>query len=108
VSKVSSVLGEKATTESRTLTFDDENPLPALRRLRVEFPNAAIYLSGAIAIDAPEDLEMGSQEPSAYQTFSRTGGNVVMSYQVLEGAIGLLEDQYVTGTVGVKVISGRS
>jgi inner membrane protein len=107
VSKVSSVLGGKATTETKTLTFDDENPLAALRRLRVNFPNAAIYVSGSIAIDAPEDLEMGSQEPSAFQTFSSAGATVTMTYQVLEGAIVQLEDQYVTGTVVVKVISPR-
>jgi inner membrane protein len=75
VSKLSSVLGEKATTTSKTLTFDDENPVPALRKLQVDYPNAAIYLSGAIAVAV---------------------------------AIVQLADQYVTGTVGVKVISGRS
>jgi inner membrane protein len=107
VSKVSSVLGEKATTETKTLTFDDENPLAALRRLRVDFPNAAIYVSGAIAIDAPEDLEMGSQDLSAFQTFSSAGATVTMHYHPLEAAIVQLEDQYVTGTVIVKVISPR-
>jgi inner membrane protein len=107
VSNVSSVLGEKATTESRTLTLDDENPLPALRRLRVDYPNAAIYLSGAIAIDAPEDLEMGSQELSAFQTFTSAGSSVTMNYEPLESALIRLSDQYVTGTVVVKVISPR-
>jgi len=58
VSKLSSILGEKATTTSKTLTFDDENPVPALRKLQVDYPNAAIYLSGAIGVDAPEDLEL--------------------------------------------------
>ena len=108
VSKLSSVLGEKATTESKTLTFDDENPVPALRKLQVDYPNAAIYLSGAIVADAPEDLELGSPNLSALQTLSVAGGNVTMNYHSLEAAIVQLADQYVRGTVGVKVISGRS
>ena len=107
VSKLSSVLGEKATTTSKTLTFDNENPVPVLRRLQVDYPNAAIYLSGAIAVDTPEDLELGNQNPSALQTFSVAGGNVTMNYYPLRVAIVQLADQYVTGTVGVKVISGE-
>ena len=107
VSKLSSVLGEKATTTSKTLTFDDENPVPALRKLQVSYPNAAIYLSGAIGVDAPEDLELGSVNPSALQTLSVAGGNVTMNYHPLGVVIVQLADQYVTGTVGVKVISGR-
>ena len=74
VSKLSSIRGEKATTTSKTLTFDDENLVPALRKLQMDYPNAAIYLSGAIAVDAPEDLEVGSQNPSALQTLSVAGG----------------------------------
>ena len=73
----------------------------------MDYPNAAIYLSGAIGVDAPEDLELGSVNPSALQTLSVAGGNVTMNYHPLGVAIVQLADQYVTGTVGVKVISGR-
>ena len=99
VSKLSSVLGEKATTESKTLTFDDENPVPALRKLQVDYPNAAIYLSGAIVADAPEDLELGSPNLSALQTLSVAGGNVTMNYHSLEAAIVQLADQYVRAAI---------
>ena len=105
VSKLSSILGEKATTTSKTLTFDDENSVPVLRKLQVDYPNAAIYLSGAIAVDALEDLELGNQNPSALQTLSVAGVSVTMNYHPLGVAIVQLVDQYVTGTVGVKMIS---
>jgi hypothetical protein len=62
----------------------------------------------AIAIDAPEDLELGRVNPSVLQTLSVAGGSVTMNYHPLAVAIVQLADQYVTGTVGVKVISGRS
>jgi len=55
--------------------------------LQVDYPNAAIYLSGAIAVDAPEDLELGSVNPSALQTLSVAGGSVTMNYHPLAVAI---------------------
>jgi len=51
---------------------------------------------------------LGSVNPSALQTLSVAGGSVTMNYHPLGVAIVQLVDQYVTGTVGVKVISGRS
>ena len=107
VLKLSSVLGEKATTEGKTVGFNDENPVPALRKWQLDHPHAAIYLSGAITVDAPEDLELGSQKPSEFQTFFSAGGNVTMNYHPLEAALVQLTDQYVTGTVVAKVISPR-
>ena len=53
----------------------------------------------------PEDLELGSQNPSALQTLSVAGGSVTMNYHPLGVAVVQLVDQYVTGTIGVKVIS---
>ena len=99
-------LGGSATTTSKTLTFADENPFPVLWRLRVDYPNSSVYLSGAIGVDAPEDLELEGLNPKGVETFGVSGGNVVMSYQGLEGVIALLGEQYVTGTLTVKGISG--
>jgi len=92
VSKLSSVLGEKATTESKTVAFSDENPVPALHKLQLDYPHAAIYLSGAIAVDALDDLELGSQKPSEFQTLSSAGANVTMNYYPLETALVQLTD----------------
>jgi hypothetical protein len=48
----------------------------------------------AIAIDAPEDLELGSQNPSALQTLAVSGGIVAMNYHSLGVAIVQLAAQY--------------
>ena len=71
----------------------------------MDYPNAAIYLSGAIAVDAPEDLELGSVNPSALQTLSVAGGSVTMNYHPLGVAIVQLTDQYVTGVLTLKVMT---
>jgi hypothetical protein len=54
----------------------------------------------AIAIDTPEDLELGSQNPSALQTLTVSGGSVTMNYHPLVVAIVQLADQLCEGDGG--------
>jgi len=56
-------------------------------------------------VDAPEDLELGSVNPSALQTLSVAGGSVTMNYHPLGVAIVQLTDQYVTGVLTLKVMT---
>jgi inner membrane protein len=107
VSKLTPVLGETATTQVKTLNFNDENPVATLKRLQVEQPNASIYLSGAIAVDAPEDVELGSPGTNQLQTVTLSGNTITFSYHPLEAGLVQLSEQFVTGSLTVKLISPR-
>lgn len=107
VDKLNTVLGEKATIATQTLTFDDESPVRQLRKLRIDNPNADIYLTGQVSIDAPEDLELPSHSASEFQQFSSSSASVAIASSGVEAVQLVLEDQFVTGTLTVKVVSPR-
>ena len=50
-SKVITKVGEAATTQVRTLRFNDEDAVAPLLELQSAYPNAAIYLSGSVTVD---------------------------------------------------------
>lgn len=70
-----------------------------LLELQSAYPNAAIYLSGSLTVDFPEEVKLPIQ-PDQYQTVS-------LEYLGIDGAIALLKDQYAVGTVTAKIISPR-
>ena len=57
-SKVTTTVGEAATTEIRNLTFNDEDAIPALEQLQQAYPGADIFLNGEITVDFPEDVKI--------------------------------------------------
>jgi hypothetical protein len=67
-SKLTTEVGEAATTQVRSLTFNDQEALAPLLELQSAYPNAAIYLSGSVTVDFPEDVKLPIQ-PDQYQTW---------------------------------------
>ncbi len=102
-SKVTTSVGEAATTEIRNLTFNDEDAVASLLELQQAYPNADIYMNGELAIDFPEDVKIPLQ-PNQMVTASISGSRVKFSYCRLENAIALLKDQYAVGTVEVRIV----
>ncbi len=74
-----------------------------LQQLRDAYPNAAIYLSGTLTVDFPEEIKLPIL-PDQYQSISLSGATVQMDYCNIEGAIALLKEQYAIGTITAKVI----
>ena len=103
-SKVITKVGEAATTQVRTLTFNDEDAVAPLLELKSAYPNAAIYLSGSLTVDFPEEVKLPIL-PDQYPTVSLAGATVSLEYLGVEGAISVLRDQYAVGTVTAKIIS---
>ena len=93
-SKVTTTVGEAATTEIRNLTFNDEDAIAPLLELRTAYPNAEIYLNGELAIDFPELVKI-PVEPKQMQKASLSGSNLKFNYCRIDMAISLLRYQYV-------------
>jgi inner membrane protein len=106
-SKVSTEVGEAATTQVRNITFNDQNAIATLKELRTAYKDADIFLSGELAIDFPEDVKIPI-EPNQMITASVVGSSLKLNYCGLEKAIAYLKEQYAVGTVEVKVVQSRS
>ena len=66
-SKVTTEVGEAATTEIRNLTFNDEDAVQPLLELQQNYPNADVFVSGDLAVDFPEDIQSLLQKMSMLQ-----------------------------------------
>jgi inner membrane protein len=102
-SKLTTEVGDAATTTVRTLSFNDENAVPLLQQLQAAYKSAAIYINESVTVDFPEDVKLPIQ-PDQYPTVSLAGAAVNLKYCGIEGAIAVLKDQYAVGTVTAKII----
>ncbi|WP_036489656.1 metal-dependent hydrolase [Myxosarcina sp. GI1] len=101
--KVSTSVGDDATTEIKNLSFADENAIAPLLELRQAYPNSVIFLSGQLGIDFPEEVNI-SIKPKQYVTASLTGSTLNFRWQNLDEAILLLREQYAVGTLEAKIV----
>ena len=108
-SKVTTVVGEAATTEIRNLTFNDEDAVAPLLELQRAYHNADIYiyLTGELTVDFPEDVRIPI-EPNQMVTAALSGSRIKFSYCSLDKVIVYLNAQYAVGTVEIKVVQPRS
>jgi inner membrane protein len=97
--------GDKAQTQIQTLTFDDEEAVPKLQQLKASNPNAAIFITGDLTIDFPEDVEIPVQ--TGYPTAAVTGSTLKLSYEGVEKAISYLTEQYAIGSLSLKIVQPR-
>ena len=105
-SKVTTEVGEAARTEIRNLTFNDESPIAQLEELQQAYPNADVFISGDLAVDFPEDIQIPFTKNN-YATASISGTTLKLSYCPLDEAIAYLKDQYVIGTVETKIVVSK-
>ena len=101
--KVSTSVGQDATTEIKNLSFNDENAVSPLLELQQAYPNSMIFLSGQLGIDFPEEVNI-SIKPKQYTTASVAGSTLDFRWQSLDEAILLLRDQYAVGTIEAKIV----
>jgi inner membrane protein len=104
--KVTTEVGQPATTQIRTLTLSDQDPLEQLQRLRVEFPAAGIYLSGQVTVDAPEEVELVTK-PNQLATLTIAGNTATLNHHPIEAAVIQLQGQFATGTLTAKIMTPR-
>lgn len=106
-SKVTTTVGEAATTEIINLTFNDESPIEALMKLNESQRSQNIYLSGELAVDFPEDIKIPLQ-PNQMETAQLVGSRVKFEYCSLEDAIAILNGQYAVGNVEARIVQSSS
>jgi inner membrane protein len=102
-SKVSTEVGEAATTEIKSISFDDEEAIAQLSELQSAYPGAEIYLNGELTVDFPEDVKI-PVEPNQMVTAELVGSSLRFSYCELSRAIAFLNAQYALGTIQIKVV----
>jgi inner membrane protein len=104
---VSTVVGEAAKTEIKSISFDDESAIAQLTQLQQAYPNADIFLSGELTIDFPEEVEI-PVEPNQMVTAQVVGSSLKLNYCGLDRAIAFLKDQYAVGTLEIKVVQPKA
>ncbi|MEM7557379.1 MAG: hypothetical protein AAF378_25490 [Cyanobacteria bacterium P01_A01_bin.84] len=102
VERLTTDIGEAATTEIRNLTFNDEDAIAELEQLQQAYPGADIYINGELTVDFPEDVRIPI-EPNQMATAVLSGSRIKFSYCGLDKAIVLLNGQYAVGMVEVKI-----
>ncbi len=109
-SKVTTEVGEAARTEIRNITFNDEDALAKLNEviapllnLKNTYVSSDIYISGELAVDFPEDIQIPLNKNN-YATASLSGSRISFSYCLIDEAIAILKDQYAVGTLEIKVV----
>ena len=103
VERLTTDIGEAATTEIRNLTFNDEDAIPELEQLQGAYPGADIYINGELTVDFPEDVRIPI-EPNQMATAVLSGSRIKFSYCSLDKAIALLNGQYAIGNVEVRIV----
>jgi inner membrane protein len=106
VRKLTAKPAGEANTISKTLTFNDQELQQELQQVQLDNPQSAIYLSGNITIDFPEEVPR-TAKPNQLQTLSLTGNGALLNYCPIDVALIQLSGQYATGTITAKIITPK-
>ncbi len=88
------------------MSFDDEEAISQLQQLNNSYQNAAIYLTGNLTIDFPEEVKLHI-EPEEYTVIELMESSLKLSWCPVEEALSYLKDQYVIGTLTAKIITPK-
>jgi inner membrane protein len=95
--KVTTTTGKPQTTQLLTLTFNDEHPTQQLNQIPL---GKLSFVSGQLTVDFPEDIPV--EQSNVYQL---SGSTIKFNYCSLEKVKELIREQYVIGTLNIKVIN---
>jgi inner membrane protein len=101
--RITGMVGRKITTNIESLTWVDREILPRLDKTIDRYPDAQMYLTGAIEIDDPEQISI-QVKPQQLATVTKQGRKLEFNSCPLTNAIGLLRDQWGSGQVRIRVI----
>jgi inner membrane protein len=101
--RITGKVGRKVVTTIESGTWMDEEITPKLDRLLDRYPNAVMYLTGAIEIDDPDEITIRT-DPQQLTTVTKQGRKLAFNSCPLTNAIGLLRDQWGSGQVRIRVV----
>lgn len=105
VSRIVGKVGADASIRTQNLYMNDEDLFTALAQVYQDNPNSAIYISGNITIDAPEDIIKLSPPNQLEAIAIGEGGTVVLNHAPIEQVGKALQSQYAIGPLNIKIIS---
>ncbi|MGK7882943.1 MAG: hypothetical protein AB4060_23005 [Crocosphaera sp.] len=103
---LTTTIGQPANTIIQILTFDDEYAIAFIIELQTAYSNAAIYLTGNLTIDFPEEVKI-KIEPEEYTVIELTRSSLKLSWCPIEEVLSYLKDQYAIGTLTAKIITPK-
>lgn len=105
INRITAKVGEPATITTQSLYLNDEDVFAALAQVYQSNPNNAIYVSGNLTIDAPEDI-IKLSPPNQLQAIAiGEGGAVSLNYAPIEQVGQALQGQYAVGSLLFKLVS---
>lgn len=104
--KITTKITTNASTQVVTLNFDDEEVIPKLKKLMADYPGAAIFLSGELGVDFPDEIKI-QVLPNQLPTMSVFSSTVKLNYQPVEQTLIQLNDQYAIGNLTAKIITPK-
>lgn len=105
VNHISAKVAADARVRVQNLYLNDEDLFAALSQIYQGNQDAAIYLSGSLTIDVPEDI-IKLTPPNQMEAIAvGEGGTVTLTYAPIEQVGRMLRGQYAVGSVEFKLIS---
>jgi inner membrane protein len=104
--RITGKVGQKVVTTIESGTWMDEEITPKLDRLLDRYPNAVMYLTGAIEIDDPEQITI-RPDPQQLTTVIKQGRKLTFNSCPLANAIRLLQEQWGSGQIKIRVLINR-
>lgn len=101
--RITGKVGRKVVTTIESEAWVDEEITPKLDKLLARYPNAVMYLTGAIEIDDPEQITIRT-DPQQLTTVTKQGRKLAFNSCPLTNAIELLRDQWGSGQVRIRVV----
>jgi inner membrane protein len=100
--------GRTASISTQSLAFSDQEPASQLQQLQHSHPSSAVFLSGLLKIDFPEEMVMSAIQPNQLKTIALVGDTVTLNHCPIDQALIYLKDQYATGTLTAKTLTPRA
>lgn len=96
--------GETATVREEAIVLNDEPLLDRLITLYESNPNSAIYLSGNMTVDAPEEISP-PLTPNQLQTIIKSGNQIQLHYADIVTLGRMSDNQWATGQIVARIFT---
>lgn len=104
------IIDDKVATnfKEKSINLKNENPSKALKEVQKRYKDAAIYISGSLQVNSPDEMnKLIEIKPNQYQTLIISNSKLRIDYYPIEQAIINLQNQVVTGNITLMIIQPK-